>query len=55
MFIVDIDGFRINYYNIEDSDHLLNALHRNYTVSKDWISNYYCGLTVDWYYIPKVV
>lgn len=34
----------------DDADHLMAALEQQYTVSKDWAGERYCGLTLDWDY-----
>ena len=50
MFILAVDDFDIKYYNIEDADHLFNALQDTYSVSTYSIGRNYCGLRIDWYY-----
>jgi hypothetical protein len=39
----------------EHSQHLIDAVETDYTVSKDWTGGLYCGITLKWDYENKHV
>jgi hypothetical protein len=54
-FTLVVDDFGIKYSGKENADHLLNALKKNYEVTKDWAGKLYCGISLDWDYKNKTV
>jgi hypothetical protein len=49
-FSLVVDEFGVKYVGDEHARHLITALKDLYTVSSDWTSSLYCGLTLDWDY-----
>ena len=49
-FCLCVDDFGIKSYSHDDTQHLINALKSNYTISVDMSGTHYCGLTLDWNY-----
>jgi hypothetical protein len=50
-----VDDFGVQYVGKEHAQHLIDALETNYTVSKDWTSRLYCGITLKLDYENKHV
>jgi hypothetical protein len=50
-----VDDFGVQYAGQEHSQHLIDALETDYTVSKDWTGGLYCGITLKWDYAKKHV
>jgi hypothetical protein len=42
-----------NMWDKKNSQHVIDALEKDYTVSKDWTVGLYCGITLKWYYAKK--
>ena len=43
-----VDDFGVKYVRKENTQHLMNVLRENYTISKDWHGERYNGITLDW-------
>jgi hypothetical protein len=54
-FTLVVDDFGVQYVGKEHAQHLIDALEKNYTVSKDWTGGLYCGITLKWDYSNKHV
>lgn len=54
-FTLVVDDFGIKITNKPDAEHLLNALRDLYTISVDWAGGLYCGLTLQWDYLNRLV
>ena len=50
IFTLVVDDFAIKYASQQDSDHLLQALCAEYTISTDWDASLYIRITLDWNY-----
>jgi hypothetical protein len=49
-FILVVDDFGVQYVGAEHAQHLIAALETDYTISKDWTTSLYCGITLNWDY-----
>ena len=49
-FTLCVDDFGVQYFSLEDANHLINALKESYECTIDWEGRHYCGLTFDWNY-----
>ena len=47
-FSLIVDKFGVKYIGKDNADHLIQDLHKLYTISFDWIGSLFCGLTIDW-------
>jgi hypothetical protein len=54
-FTLLVDDFGVKYVGAEHAHHIIAALETDYTVSKDWTSGLYCGITLKWDYANKHV
>jgi hypothetical protein len=54
-FTLVVDDFGVKYISKEDVDHLIVSLQSNYTLTKDWTGNLYCGISLQWDYINRTV
>ena len=45
-FSLVVDDFGVKYIGKENSDHLIQALQKLYTISIDWTGSLFCGLTI---------
>jgi len=54
-FTLVVDNFAIKYTKKEDAQHLIDALEKDYTISTNWDSTKYIGLTIDWDYAKRKV
>jgi hypothetical protein len=54
-FTLVVDDFGVQYVGKEHAQHLIDALETDYTVSKYWTGEVYCGITLKWYYENKHV
>jgi hypothetical protein len=50
-----VDDFGVQYVCAEHAHHPIAELETDYTVSKDWTSGLYCGITLNWDYANKHV
>ena len=55
LFSLVEDDFGIKYVRKENSDHLISAIEENYEFSTDWGGTLYCGITITWYYVKRIV
>ena len=53
IFSLLVDYFVVKYIDKENSDYLIQALQKLYTISIDWTSSLFCGLTIDWDYATR--
>ncbi len=49
-FTLIVDNFAIKFANMEDAQHLIEALKQDYTITIDWGATKHIGLTIDWDY-----
>jgi hypothetical protein len=54
-FTLLMDDFRFQYMGQEHAQHIIDALEKYYTVSKDWTGSIYCGITLKRDYANKHV
>jgi hypothetical protein len=54
-FTLVVDDFGVKYVNKDDMDHLIASIKRDYTLTKDWMGNLYCGIQLDWDYAEWTV
>jgi hypothetical protein len=47
-FTLVVDDFAIKYTKLEDAQHLIDALKKDYTITIDWDATKYIGLTIEW-------
>jgi hypothetical protein len=52
-FSLVVDDFGFKYEGLANANHLINALEKHYTVSKDWTGGMYCVITLQWDYLHK--
>ena len=50
-----VDDFGIKYVGKEHSDHLIAAIEENYELSTYWGGKLYCGITITWDYVKRIV
>ena len=50
-----VDDFGIKYVGKEHADHLIVAIEENYEFSTDWGGTLYCGITITWDYVKRIV
>jgi hypothetical protein len=43
-FTLVVDDFAFKYTKLEDAQHLIDALKKDYTITIDWVATYYIGL-----------
>jgi hypothetical protein len=48
LFSLVVDDFTVKYTRKEDTEHLLNALKKDYIATEDWEGTKYLGLTIEW-------
>ena len=49
-FTLVVDNFKVKFVKKEDVDHLIVSLKTTYTLTEDWTSTLYCGITLEWDY-----
>ncbi len=54
-FILVVDDFAIKYTKLEDAQHLIDALKKDYTITINWDATKYIGLTIKWDYTNRKV
>ena len=54
-FTLVVDDFGVKYTNVDDANHLINALEKYYEISIDWTGSQYIGLTLKWDYEHRKV
>jgi hypothetical protein len=55
MFSLIVDDFGVQYKGREHAEHLITTLQLLYKITIDWSGTKYCGLTLDWNYVERVV
>jgi hypothetical protein len=46
-FTLVVNDFGVKYVNKEDVNHLAASIKSTYTLTKDWMGNLYCGITLN--------
>jgi hypothetical protein len=46
-----VDNFAIIYTKLEDAQHLIEALKKDYNITVDWDATKFIGLTIKWDYV----
>jgi hypothetical protein len=54
-FTLVVDDFGVQYVGAAHAQHLIAALETDYTVSKYWTGDLYCGIILNWDYANKHV
>jgi hypothetical protein len=54
-FTLVVDDFGVQYFNEEDTGHLINSIKANYPVKTDWTGSKYIGIGLDWDYTKREV
>ncbi len=54
-FTLVVDNFGVKYVCKEDVQHLITSVKTDYTITKDWMGNLYCGIQLDWDYKKRTV
>ncbi len=54
-FTLVVDDFGVKFVNKEDVDHLISSIKTTYSITKDWMGNLYCGISLKWDYIGRTV
>ncbi len=54
-FTLVVDDFAIKYTKKEDTQHLIDAIQKDYNITVDWEAHKYIGLTVKWDYLNRKV
>ncbi len=49
-FTLVVDDIAIEYTSMEDTQHLIDTLKQDYTITIDWDATKYIGLTLKWDY-----
>ena len=52
-FFLVVNDFGIKYVGKENSDHLIQSLKKQYTVSMGWTGSLFCGLHIHWDYSER--
>jgi hypothetical protein len=50
LFTLVVDNFGMKYVNKDDVNHLIQCFKKKYELTKDWGSNLYCGIKLNWNY-----
>jgi hypothetical protein len=54
-FTLVVDNFAIKYTKLEDAQHLINSLKKDYNITVNWDTTKYIGLTIKWDYANRKV
>ena len=54
-FTLTVNDFGVMCIGTEHADHLINDLKEHCEVAEDWDGTEYCGITLDWDYIKRLV
>ena len=52
-FSLVVDEFGVKYVGKENTDHLIQALKKQYTIFIDWNDSLFCGLHIQWDYSAR--
>jgi hypothetical protein len=55
MFTLMVSNFGIKYVSKDDVNHLIMSIKKDYTLTKDWSGDLYCGIQLDWDYDKRMV
>ena len=47
-FSLCVENFGVKYVDKQHTDHLMNSLKEDYTISHEWAGKQYIGLTINW-------
>jgi hypothetical protein len=47
-FTMVVDDFGVKYVSKDDVNHLITSIKMDYTITKDWLGDLYCGIQLDW-------
>ncbi len=54
-FTLVVNNFGVKFVNKDDVDHLISSIKKMYTLTEEWTDNLYCGITLEWDYIGRMV
>jgi hypothetical protein len=54
-FTLVVADFGVKFVNKADVDHLIASIKKTYTLTEDWTSGLYCGITLEWDYVERTV
>jgi hypothetical protein len=54
-FTLVVEDFGVKYICKENVPHLITSIKTDYTITKDWTGNLYCGIQLDWDYKKRTV
>ncbi len=52
-FTLIVNDFGEKYVSKDDVNHLIDSIKLTYTLTKDWMGNLYCGITLEWDYVHR--
>jgi hypothetical protein len=55
LFTLVVDNFRVKYVNSDDVQHIIASIKNNYSLTKDWTGDLYCGIKLEWEYVNPTV
>jgi hypothetical protein len=55
LFTLVADDFGVKYVGKEHAMHLIESIKKTYTLTNDWMGNFYCGISLEWDYINRTV
>ncbi len=50
-----VNNFGVKYVSKDDMNHLITSIKKDYTLTKDWSGDLYCGMQLDWDYNKQTV
>jgi hypothetical protein len=50
LFTLVVDNFGIKYVNKDYVNHLIKSIRKDYSLTKNWTGDLYCGIQLDWDY-----
>jgi hypothetical protein len=55
IFTLVVENFGVKFVNKAEVDHLISSIKQMYKLTKDWMGNLYCGITLEWDYTNRTV
>ncbi len=55
LFTLVVDNIRVKYVNSDNVQHLIVSIKKNYSLTKDWTGDLYCGIKLEWDYVNRTV
>jgi hypothetical protein len=49
-FTLVVDDFGVKYVGKDNVNHLITSMKKDYTLTKDWLRDQFCGIQLDWDY-----